>query len=98
MRTLINFLKRLNIYITKNGHVYHFGDGVDCILIKSFPERWIDETTFTYDKKPVMYGDYLTSIGIMGVRVVAGDVFRFKCQTPSINMMWTRQLYKRESK
>lgn len=89
-----NWLKRIMIYITENGHVYHFGDGKDFTLVKEFKSRWLSKDTFTYDNKDLEFAEYLRNIGFKEVRADgSGSVFRYKCKTGNKDMYFTNKLY-----
>ncbi len=76
---MIKFLKRIRVLQEEDGRVFHFGDGKDFIKVKSF--RSCHEAR--------EYGSYLESIGFNDIRVSFDEVFRYKCETGGVDMMWT---------
>ena len=88
----LNCLRRFWVILREDGHIVHYGDGKDFILVREFQREWVSENAFTCEG-PERYGQYLRDIGFKEVRVSNERVFRYKCTTSLTDIVWTRKMY-----
>lgn len=94
IKKVVNWFKRLKIYLIEDGHIMHCGNGNDYIVIKELKKEWVDKSAGMFTTKPTDdYAEYIKSIGIKGVRTSTEIVMRLKGKTSDVDMFWTNKLY-----